>query len=119
MNRQMELICIGNELLIGKTLNTNANWLAGRVTALGVALKRITTVGDDVDEIKMAISHALRRRMRFIIVTGGLGPTHDDMTLKGVAEALDVELVVNEKALEMVKGKYEAYFREGRMDRVE
>ncbi|UCD72689.1 MAG: nicotinamide mononucleotide deamidase-related protein [Candidatus Bathyarchaeota archaeon] len=119
MNRRMEMICIGNELLIGKTLNTNANWLAGRVTALGGVLKRITTVGDEIDEIKMAVNHALQRRTRFIIITGGLGPTHDDMTLKGVAEALDLELVVDEKALEMVKAKYEAYFKEGRMDRFE
>lgn len=119
MNRQMELICIGNELLIGKTLNTNANWLARRVTALGITLKSITTVGDEIEEIKRTINHALQRKTRFLITTGGLGPTHDDKTLKGVAEALNLELVVNEKALEMVKGKYEAYFKEGRMDRVE
>ena len=47
---QVELICVGNELLIGKTLNTNAQWLAKRITSLGLSVRRITVVGDDLDE---------------------------------------------------------------------
>lgn len=115
----MEIICVGNELLIGKTLNTNAHWLAKRITSLGSSVKRITVVGDEVNEIAKAVREALQRKPRFIITVGGLGPTFDDKTLEGVAEALKGELEVDEKALEMVKEKYETYFREGRMERAE
>jgi len=119
VNRQMEIICIGTELLIGKTLNTSENWLAKRATSLGVTVKRITTVGDDVDEIRGAINEALQREPRFILITGGLGPTYDDKTLEGVAAALGRKVAVDERALVMVREKYEAYFREGRMEKVE
>lgn len=115
----MEIICVGNELLIGKTLNTNAHWLAKRITSLGLSVKRITVAGDEVNEIAKAVREALQRKPRFIITVGGLGPTFDDKTLEGVAEALKRELEVDEKALEMVKEKYETYFKEGRMERVE
>jgi len=117
--QQIEIICVGNELLIGKTLNTNAHWMARRATSLGVMVKRITIVGDDVDEIAKVVSEALQRKPRFIITTGGLGPTFDDKTLEGIAKALNRKLEVNEKALKMVKEKYEAYFKEGRMEKVE
>jgi molybdenum cofactor synthesis domain-containing protein len=116
---EVEIICVGNELLIGKTLNTNENWLAKCATSLGMTVKRITTVDDDVNEIKIAITEALRRKPRFIVMTGGLGPTYDDKTLEGVGKALERRIIVNETALMMVKEKYESYYREGRLDRVE
>jgi len=119
MNQQMEIICIGNELLTGKTLNTNARWLAKRATTSGITVKRITVVSDDVDEIASVVQEALKRKPKFIITTGGLGPTFDDKTLEGIAKALNRKLEVNEKALEMVKEKYEAYFKEGKMEKVE
>ena len=115
----VELICIGNELLIGKTLSTNAYWLAKRVTSLGLKLRRITTVADDLDEISSAVKEVLARKPRFIITTGGLGPTFDDKTLEGIAKALNVELKVNDEALRMVEEKYEEYVKEGRMERAE
>jgi len=115
----MEIICVGNELLIGKTLNTNAHWIAKRATSLGTIVKRITIVGDDVDEIVKAIRGALQRKPGFIITTGGLGPTFDDKTLEGIAKALNSKLKVNRKALKMVREKYEAYVKSGRMEKVE
>jgi len=119
MNQQMEIVCVGNELLIGKTLNTNASWLARRATSLGIMTKRITVVGDDVDEIASAIHEALQRKPRFIITTGGLGPTFDDKTLEGIAKALNRTLKVNEKALKMVRQKYENYLKEGKIEKIE
>jgi nicotinamide-nucleotide amidase len=119
MNQQMEIICIGNELLIGKTLNTNASWLAKRSTTFGIMVKRITVVGDDVDEIVSVVREALKRKPNFIITTGGLGPTFDDKTLEGIAKALNRKVKVNEKALKMVREKYENYVKEGKMERVE
>jgi molybdenum cofactor synthesis domain-containing protein len=115
----MEIICIGNELLIGKTLNTNAFWMAKRATSLGIMVNRITVVGDDVDEIANATSEAMNRKPRFIITTGGLGPTFDDKTLEGIAKALNRKLAINEGALKMIKEKYETYAKEGKIDKIE
>jgi len=115
----MEIICIGNELLIGKTLNTNAHWLAKRATSLGMIVKRITIVSDDVDEIANVLKEALQRNPHFIITTGGLGPTFDDKTLAGIAKALNCKLELNDAALAMVKEKYEAYFKAGKLEKVE
>jgi molybdenum cofactor synthesis domain-containing protein len=81
--KDMEIICIGNELLIGKIANTNAQWISRQATLLGINVKRITVVSDELEEISEAIREALKRRTRFIITTGGLGPTFDDKTLQG------------------------------------
>jgi nicotinamide-nucleotide amidase len=119
MAQPMEIICVGNELLIGKTLNTNAQWLAKRITALGLSVRRITIVGDDVDEISSAVREAIRRNPRFFITTGGLGPTFDDKTWEGLAKALECKLEINEEALTMVKEKYRKYAEEGKIKKVE
>lgn len=114
-----EIVSIGNEILIGKTLNTNAQWLAKRMTSIGLEIRRITTVGDDLEEISSIIREALKRKPRFIITTGGLGPTFDDKTLEGIAKALEIKLETNEEALKMVEAKYEQYVKEGSMERAE
>jgi len=119
MTLSMEIICVGNELLIGKTLNTNAQWLSKRATAMGIAVKRVTVVADEVQEIASAVREALQRKPQFIVTTGGLGPTFDDKTLEGIAEALSCKLEVNAKALQMVKEKYDAYARERGAGKVE
>jgi len=111
----VELISVGNELLIGKTLDTNAHWLAKRITVLGLKVRRMTTVGDDLDEISSALKEALERKPRFIILTGGLGPTFDDKTIEGIAKALDSPLKINEEARRMIEEKYEQYIREGKI----
>ena len=116
MNQYVEIVCVGNELLIGKTLNTNAQWLTKRVTTLGLNTRRVTVVSDDINEISLAISEAIQRSPAFILTTGGLGPTFDDKTLEGLAKALDTGIEVNEEALRMVKEKYLSYAQEGRMD---
>ncbi len=112
MVRRVEIISVGNELLIGKTLNTNAQWLAKRITSLGLSVSQITTVDDDVQEICRTLQEAVRRRPRFVITTGGLGPTFDDKTMEGIAKAFGSQLKVNEKALNMVKEKYVKYAEE-------
>jgi len=119
MNQQMEIICVGNELLIGKTLNTNAHWMARLATSLGITVSRITIVGDDAKEIAKTVHESLQRKPKFIITTGGLGPTFDDKTLEGIAKALNCKLEIHEKALKMVKEKYEAYANAGKIERVE
>lgn len=105
----MEIVCVGNELLIGKVINTNASWLCKRATFWGLNVKRITTVADDITEMAIAFCEVLSRKPDFMITTGGLGPTFDDKTLQGIAKALNRSLEVNQEALQMVKAKYAAY----------
>jgi nicotinamide-nucleotide amidase len=119
MDQTVEIICVGNELLIGKTLNTNAQWLTKRVTNLGLTTRRVTVVGDDVNEISSALKEAIQRSPRFILTTGGLGPTFDDKTLEGLAKALGRSTKIDEEALKMVKEKYISYVKEGRMEAAE
>jgi len=116
---QMEIICVGNELLIGKTLNSNAQWMAKRATSQGIMVKRITVVGDEVDEIADVVYDALKRKPMLIITTGGLGPTFDDKTLEGIAKAINCKLEIHEKALKTIKEKYERYYKQGRIEKVE
>ena len=103
MTADVEIVCVGNELLIGKVENTNAFWLSKQATHLGANVKRVTVIQDTVEEIAAAISEAIARKPQFIITTGGLGPTFDDKTLQGIAKALNRKLEVNPKALAMVK----------------
>ena len=119
MNQFVEIICIGNELLIGKTLNTNAQWLTKRVTTLGLTTKRVTVVGDNLPDISTAIKEAIQRKPSFVLITGGLGPTFDDMTLEGLAQALGQKTVVDKQALQMVKEKYQSYAQKSELDEIE
>jgi nicotinamide-nucleotide amidase len=114
MDHYVELICVGNELLIGKTLNTNSQWLAKRITSLGLATRRITVVGDTIDQVSASIKEAIQRKPTFLLTTGGLGPTFDDKTLEGIAEALERKIEINEDALKMVKEKYLSYTHDSR-----
>jgi nicotinamide-nucleotide amidase len=119
MDRSVEIICVGNELLIGKTLNTNAQWLAKRITTLGLTTRRITVIADAINEISKVIKEAIQRNPNFLITTGGLGPTFDDKTLEGVAKAVERRIEINEEALNMVKKKYLYYAQEGRIELAE
>ena len=106
MSKQIEIISIGNELLIGKIANTNASWLADKITKMGGRIRRISVVGDDLSEISSSILEAINRGTGLIITTGGLGPTYDDMTLTGIAKKFDLQMEVNEEALRQIKEKY-------------
>jgi nicotinamide-nucleotide amidase len=101
-----EIIAIGNELLIGHTLDTNSHWIAKQLTKHGWTLQRITVIRDSLAAIKEAVNEALQRRPKLLITLGGLGPTHDDMTLKGMALAIRRNLAVNLDALAMIKTRY-------------
>jgi molybdenum cofactor synthesis domain-containing protein len=102
----IEILCIGNELLLGTIHNTNAQWISNKITEVGGSVKRITVVGDDVNEISKAVKESLRRKPNWLIISGGLGPTYDDKTLQGVGTALDLKLVLDNTAVEMLKKSY-------------
>ncbi|MCF8020618.1 competence-damage inducible regulator [Petrocella atlantisensis] len=94
-----EIICVGNEILIGDTLNTNTRYLSKSMTNLGIEVAYQVVVGDHEERLLEAIETA-RRRSDVIVFTGGLGPTYDDMTKETVAKALDMTMVLDEAALE-------------------
>ncbi len=113
MTEKVEIISIGKELLMGKLLNVNAHWLAKRATTLGLEVDRIVTVTDNVDVIATAVREAMQRSPRFIITTGGLGPTYDDKTVEGIAKGTSRELALNDDALKMIAKKFREQ-KEGR-----
>lgn len=92
------VITVGNELLAGETVDTNATWLAQRLVARGVDVERITTVPDRVADIARVVNE-YRAEYDAVVVTGGLGPTHDDCTMVAIAAAFGSELEPNEEAL--------------------
>ncbi|NPA15915.1 MAG: competence/damage-inducible protein A [Deferribacteres bacterium] len=111
-----EIITIGREILTGRTLDTNSNWLAKELTDLGIKVKRIVVVDDVVEEISKEILNAIKYGVRLIITTGGLGPTFDDKTMEGVSLATGRKLVLNRTALKMVEEKYKKLYEEGAVD---
>jgi len=97
-----EIITIGDEILIGQVVDTNSAWLGQELNPLGWDITRITTISDQADEIKNAISDS-SKRADMVIVTGGLGPTKDDVTKKTLCEHFGVELVFDETAYKNVE----------------
>ena len=83
------ILVIGDEILSGRTQDTNTNYIARFLAALGIDLKEVRVVGDVEDEIVAALN-ALRARYDFVFTTGGIGPTHDDITADAVAKAFGV-----------------------------
>jgi molybdenum cofactor synthesis domain-containing protein len=91
---QSSIIVVGNEILRGFTVDTNSNWLAGRLFQCGYPVRVITTIGDVDEDIVSAIhDHLARPELVRIFVCGGLGPTPDDRTYVALARALDQRLV--------------------------
>lgn len=91
-----EILSIGTELLLGQVINTNAAYLSRELALLGIEMYHQTTVGDNSERLKEAIKTA-ESRADLIILSGGLGPTKDDITKRAVSEHLEVELVMDEE----------------------
>lgn len=102
----VEILCVGNELLSGITLNTNAHWLSAQIAKVGGTVNRITVVRDDLGAISSAVKESLARKPSILVITGGLGATYDDMTLEGVARALGRKVIIDERAAQMLKNSY-------------
>jgi nicotinamide-nucleotide amidase len=102
---QSEIITIGDELLIGQTVDTNSAWMAKKLNAIGVSVFQITSVSDDVDHILSALRDA-SERSDLVLITGGLGPTKDDITKQTLCKYFDTHLVMHHD----VRERIEAYF---------
>ncbi|MFU8869020.1 competence/damage-inducible protein A [Natronococcus sp.] len=96
------VVTVGDELLAGRTTNTNATWLCERLADRGVTVERVTTVPDRVEDISTVVGD-YSEAYDAVVVTGGLGPTHDDVTMEGIAATFDRELETDETALEWLE----------------
>lgn len=114
----VEVLCVGNELLSGITLNTNAHWMAAQVAKAGGTVSRVTVVRDELGAISAAVQESLARKPDMLITTGGLGATYDDMTLEGVALALGRKVALDKAAVEMLKNSYKRRHLHYRINKV-
>ena len=102
--RTAAVITIGDELLIGQVTNTNAAFIGQKLSEIGIEVKRMVVVGDEYDEIMNAFSE-YHGTVDAVVVTGGLGPTHDDITKKVVADFFNANLVMDIAVLENVRDR--------------
>jgi nicotinamide-nucleotide amidase len=105
-----EIITIGDEILIGQIVDTNSAWMATELNKIGLRVKQISSVSDDREHILKALSEAAGRA-NVIFITGGLGPTKDDITKKTLAEYFGVELVEDKDAMANVERIFAKYNR--------
>lgn len=103
-----ELVSIGDEILIGQIVNTNSVFLAKELNNIGVEIAQITSISDQKEIIKKALDEA-RNRADIVIMTGGLGPTSDDVTKHALCEYFDDHLVKNDNVLEHIENIFRKY----------
>lgn len=96
------IVTIGDEILIGQIVDTNSAWIAEKMTAAGFAIEEMVSIGDNAEQIKDTIDNVLNR-VDVVLMTGGLGPTKDDITKKTLCDYFGTELVFDESVLENIK----------------
>lgn len=99
------ILVIGDEILSGRTKDKNIGYIADYLTGLGIDLCEVRVVRDIEEEIVAAVN-ALRTRYTYLFTTGGIGPTHDDISADSIAKALDVGIDYDERALAMMRERY-------------
>ncbi len=111
MRPQAEVIAIGDELTCGSRLNTNSQWLSQQLGDLGISVRFHTTVGDDIDADIHVLRNAIERA-DIVLITGGLGPTADDLTRQALARAVGVGLIRDEAVVEHIRALFARRKRE-------
>ena len=106
-NYQAEIVAVGTELLLGQIANTNAQWLSEQLATYGINVYNHTVVGDNLDRVEQAFRLA-QSRSDIVIVTGGLGPTEDDLTREGFEQLTGLEIIEDKTTME----KIESYYKE-------
>jgi molybdenum cofactor synthesis domain-containing protein len=109
MNDKVVTACvliIGNEILSGRTQDVNLNWLARQLSELGIRLREARVISDVEDEIVKAVNEC-RARYDYVFTTGGIGPTHDDITSASVSKAFGVPWERHPEAVRILEGQYE------------
>ena len=105
------LIIIGNEILSGRTKDKNLAYLAEWLNEIGIQLYEVRVIRDDEKEIVDCVN-LLRKKYDYVFTTGGIGPTHDDITTESIAKAFNVELETNPEALKILQ----SYYKEGELN---
>ncbi len=109
----IELMPIGREILTGRINESNARWIAQRITAMGGTVHRVSVLDDDKEAIADQLQDAWKRGAHFLIATGGLGPTFDDITMAGLAKGAGLILELDHKPLAFVQKRYEEFHAKG------
>ena len=104
------ILSVGDELTLGQTVDTNSAWLANSLAAVGIDINGHVTVPDSREAIAAAVRYA-STNVDLLVISGGLGPTEDDLTREGLADAMGVELVVDQLALATIRGFFDAIKR--------
>jgi nicotinamide-nucleotide amidase len=110
---RIEIVAVGTELLLGQIADTNSKWMGEHLAANGVASHFHQAVGDNHERIVLAFRTALARSDG-VIVCGGLGPTHDDITREAIAEVMNVQLVRDEGVIEKIRSMFSSRGRRAR-----
>src|SRR5262245_58354819 len=100
-----EIVSIGSELTSGQNLDTNCQWLSRRLAEVGIPVGWHTTVADDLAD-NIAAFRIANQRAQLVLITGGLGPTLDDLTREALAEAAGVDLVFHPESFEQIKDMF-------------
>lgn len=106
-----EILCVGTELLLGSIVNTNAAFLSRELAAIGIFTYHQSVVGDNAGRLKETVALSMSRA-DIVIITGGLGPTYDDLTKETVAEYFGVKMKMHEESLERLKSFFAQFNRE-------
>jgi len=112
----IELIAIGNELLLGLTEERNISWLCRTLTRAGGVVEQASIVGDVPEDVEAIVRGAILRRAALVITSGGLGPTDDDQTVAILAKALNRPLEENAQALALVEQRFRELYEAGEVD---
>jgi len=99
------ILIIGNEILSGRTLDSNSNYLANELTNNGINLSEVRVIGDEAKKISETVNF-LRGQYDYIFTSGGIGPTHDDITAEAIATAFNVPLEINSAAVDLLASHY-------------
>jgi len=99
------IITIGDEILIGQIIDTNSAWIGQQLNDIGIALSEIISVADTIDAIRIGLDQAVAVS-DIVIITGGLGPTQDDLTCEALAKYFDVEMVFHEELWTRIQGMF-------------
>ena len=102
---QAEIITIGDEILIGQILDSNSKWIATELNKIGVSVYQITSIQDDKQHILKALKEA-QSNVDIVIITGGLGPTKDDITKITLAEYFNDTLVIDKAVIDHIKALF-------------
>jgi molybdenum cofactor synthesis domain-containing protein len=118
MAKTAGIVLIGNEILSGKVVDANAAYLCRELRGLGVEVRKIAVVPDEVDVIAAEVSE-FSRAHDIVFTSGGVGPTHDDVTIEGVARAVGVRVVREPRLVALIEGLSRGHLTEARLKMAE